>query len=421
MIFGACGGGGNKPADAPQGDAHHDAPADVPIDMPLDAYVPTNVHGTLLLVDATVIDASAQSIGLAGGVIDLEVADLSMGGGTVVFGTSPLGGCVITQYDPTHPPNPLVDAGPFVIADDTTHPGGLTRTVGPCVFANGQYQCVSNHQTNQAVTSVGNNSTAPGTVAESFGGTPFTGENVQGSWIVINGFTNMAYNSGTSAFPIVAQPAAGTLVVADPAGTTAAAEAAASGIDYTVLNGVAPVPGGADFFAGGGGTNGNPGPSIHVSHAATAVWPAIDVAVDVVGEGWTLSDPGDPTAFPLGTTTVADQTYGCATGNTCGDTSSAPLQATVIAGHATKKSLAGLAPFQMPTEIPGTDTWMSWQCVFLAHSGTMPAAAVQAVHDFAPTRVETRVIEATLNEVASGNNTTDLVVGHAIVGHTDAP
>jgi hypothetical protein len=212
------------------------------------------------------------------------------------------------------------------------------------------------------------------------------------------------------------------LLVANPAGTTSAAEVAASGINYTVLNGVGPVPGGADFFAGGGGTANNPGPSIHLSHAATSVWPAIDVAIDVIGEGWSLSDPGDPTAFPLGTATVTAQTYGCATGGTCGDTSSAPLKGIVIAGHATKKSLTGLAPFQMPTEVPGTDSWLTWNCVFpLAQSGTMPAAAVQAIHDFAPTRVEQRVIEATFNQLANGNDSTNVVVGHAIVGHTDAP
>jgi hypothetical protein len=403
--------------DAP---VHHDAPAD----SPPDAYVPT-VSGLLFVADVSVADAAAASVGgLSGGTIDLEFADIGMGGGSAVYGTNPVGGCVITEYDPTHTPSPLLDAGPVTIADDTTHPGGLTRTIGPCAFdgTSHQYMCISNHQANVAVTSAGANSTAPGTVAQVFTGTPFTGQNLQGSWININGFTTAAYNSGAAAFPIVANPSTSQLLVANPAGTNSTPEPAASGITYTVLNGVGPVPGGADFFAGGGGTTGNPGPSIHISKAANTVWPAIDVAVDVIGENFSLSDPGNPTAFPLGTAAVTDQVYGCATGGTCGDTSSATLKGIVLAGHATRKSLAGLAPFQMPTEVPGTDTWLTWNCVFLSsQSGTMPAAAVQVVHDFAPTRVEQRVIEATFNILNSGNDSTNLVVGHAIVGHTTAP
>ncbi len=403
----------------------HSRPDAASIDStPIDGPPTPTVGGTIALTDVTVLDAAGQALGLSGGVVNISFSDLTMNGGTHPGGfVNPVNGCLLTEYDPTHLPNPSIDGGPILVTDDTTHSGGLTRTIGPCGFsaqAGNTYVCESNAAANQAVTAVGNNATAAGTVVFQFSGTPFTGENVQGSYVVIGGFANAHYNGQ---FPIVAQPAPMVLVVADPAGTADAAEPAASGINYAVFNGVAPVPGGSDYFAGGGGSTGNPGPSVHIHHDATAVWPVIDTSVDVVGQGWALDNPSAVTSFPLGSATVAAQTYGCSTN--CGDTSSALVQAMIISGSATKKSLAGLAPFQMPPEVPGTDTWMTWQCAFIGSStATMPAAAVQAIHDFQPTRVEIQVINAAgaILQSGPGNvNQTNLLVGHAFVGHTTAP
>jgi hypothetical protein len=97
----------------------------------------------------------------------------------------------------------------------------------------------------------------------------------------------------------------------------------------------------------------------------------------------------------------------------------------IVSGKATKQDVSALAPYQMPTEVPGTDDWIEWQCAFLgAHQATMPIGAVQAIHDFAPTRVETRVIEAAgaiLQTGPAGVDQLNLLVGHAFVGHTDPP
>lgn len=107
--------------------------------------------------------------------------------------------------------------------------------------------------------------------------------------------------------------------------------------------------------------------------------------------------------------------------DTCGDESTSPLKAMIVSGSASKKSVAGLLPFQMPTEVPGTDTWIEWQCAFLgAKSATMPQAAVQAIIDFAPTRVETQVLFVA-GTILDGNGTNvatlRVLSGHAIAGH----
>jgi hypothetical protein len=77
----------------------------------------------------------------------------------------------------------------------------------------------------------------------------------------------------------------------------------------------------------------------------------------------------------------------------------------------------------MPTEIPGTDNWLEWQCAYLlSDSATMPLAAVQAIVDFEPTRVEMRVLRVAGTIVNDGGvNEARILVGHGLVGHTDPP
>jgi len=95
----------------------------------------------------------------------------------------------------------------------------------------------------------------------------------------------------------------------------------------------------------------------------------------------------------------------------------------IISGSATRRSVAGLFPFQMPTEISGSETpWVEWQCAFLASkTADMPAAAVQAILDFAPTRVEVQalLVAGTILDGDGGNVATSglkLLVGHALAG-----
>jgi hypothetical protein len=457
-LTGACGGGGGKPAtvdgadnDSGNGDGRTDSgAADVP---PSDGGADTaaadggasdagtgtdagstdappvaTVAGLVDVSDVTLIDPAAAAVGgIRGGVVSIGFSDLSDGnGGVALVGTSAVGGCLVLEYDPTHVPNRTLDAAAITIANSPAGESpatGLLTIVGPCSFVSavGRYFCISNSGTNQAVVAVGANAAAPGTVELQFA-TPFTGESLVGSHLRINGFATAAYNSGTSTFPIVAQPAADTLIVFDPAGTNGTSETSGGGISDVVLNGLAPVPlagSGADFLGTG---------SIAVSKPASAVWPAVNATVDVPGQGWSLSDAGDPTMLPLGGV-ASDLVFGCGNGSpgsasddTCGDGSTAPVTAMIVAGRATRQSVTALPSYEMPTETPGTDTWLDFRCSAIgAHSVTLTRAALQAIIDFAPTRVEVRVQNAAAAILNDGLNSTTLLAGHAIVGHTTAP
>ncbi|HTJ41175.1 MAG TPA: hypothetical protein VL463_03740 [Kofleriaceae bacterium] len=426
----ACGDDATKggPADAkiPVIDAPNNTPDGSPDAMPPDAMPTAEVAGTVAVTDVTVLDSdSAAAGGIKGGAISITFSDLTMNGGTVLSGTSQVNGCVVVKYDPTHLPNPPEDAGAITVTNNPANESpatGLLKTVGPCVFnaAAKTYLCVSNNDTAQTATAVGSNATIPGSVTYQFTTTPFTGEKLVGSYLRINGFTNAHFNSGASAFPIVAQPTDNTVLVINPAGAGDVAEPGTTGLTDTVLNGFNPVPAlggnGPDFLGTGG---------ITITKTTATAFKMFAQNIDVPGQGWTLSDPGDPTAIPL-TGTATEQKYGCGTGNTCGDGSTTLIQAMIISGRATKKSVAGLPNYGMPTEVPGTDTWLEYQCGFIgSKTATLDAAALQAIIDFAPTRVEMRVINSAGNIITDtslpGSPQTFVVAGHAFVGHTTAP
>ena len=142
--------------------------------------------------------------------------------------------------------------------------------------------------------------------------------------------------------------------------------------------------------------------------------------------GFTL-DAGSQLAHVFPTTTAAAVNYSCDNDtsgspgdDTCGDESSTTLKAMIISGSASKKSVAGIFPFQMPTEVPGTDEWLEWQCAFLlSKSADMPEAAVQAIIDFGPTRVEQQIlfVAGTILDDGGGVNQMRVLSGHALAGH----
>jgi hypothetical protein len=78
-------------------------------------------------------------------------------------------------------------------------------------------------------------------------------------------------------------------------------------------------------------------------------------------------------------------------------------------------------PWAMPDEIAGSSTaWLEWQCIFLlSRRADLPAAAVQAILDFQPTRVEQTVQFVAGSILDDGANVGGLAVltGHALSGH----
>lgn len=392
------------------------------------------VGSTVAVSDVTVTTEEAAAAGFRGGSISISFSDLTMGGGDPIFveaDGAPIQSCLIQQFDATHTPNPLLDGGTVTITNEPASEApatGLLKTVGPCnalAPLGNTYLCISGAGMDSTVTAADIAGSPPANVvAYTITGADFTGQDLVGSYLQINGFTTATYNSGASAFPIMAVSPPNTIVALNNAASGATPEADVTTIDYTILNGFAPIPQPQapfdnDFLGTG---------SVRISKpAADGVWPAVDEVVDVRGQGWTLdSVSDDPDGFP--TATAVALRYGCDNDNadagddTCGDESATLVQAIIISGRATRKDLTGLQPFQMPTEVPGTDTWLEWQCAFIGFKeADMPVEAVQEIIDFAPTRVEQRILLVAGAIIMDGDNTLRLLVGHGFVGHTTFP
>jgi hypothetical protein len=442
LALGACGdniGGDDTPnIDGPTIDS---APGP---DAMVDAMTaqPAMRAMTLAVTDVSVLGASATAImgGVRGGSSSIVFSDLTMNGGMVVAGTQPIGGCVVTEFSPTALPNPGLDGGAVTITNEPPAEApatGLLKTVGPCTFMGAAgYRCISH--AGMAVAANATNLPAPnppGAIAYTFPTQTFPATPAMvGSYLNVNGFTDGAFNSGMSAFPVVSQNATTTLVAFNPAGEAGTMETQPM-TNFAVINAFAPVPGagpGADFLGAG---------TVHISKPADPDWPAIDTNVGVVGEGFALDmDSDDPSNLPA--TAAGPLVFECngvddVDGNgddTCGDTQSATtVRAIIVSGRATQKPVPAPGPtapdFVMPTEVPGTDTWREWQCAYLlSRSATLTQEALEAIlgkdgTGFTPTRIEMRVLfvaGAITNGPNPGDNMTGRVlVGHGIVGHTD--
>jgi len=405
VTLGACGGGGDDDGsagpDAPTGDGDPDG-----FEGPTRAL-------TISVADLAVTTPSAAAVSTRGGAISIEVEDLTTGGGEIVFGESPVGGCVVTRFDAAHPAHPTLDAGTVTIANPGVEESGLLKPVGPCDYRpDTGYLCVSTEAADQTATATPTG--VSGTELYAFQDQNFARDYV-GSYLVVNGFAQAGNNSGARAFPIVGQPAATTLTVVNDggaAGTTAAAS-------FSVINGAGPIPtaGGAnaDFLA-------SEVDQIRIAKPASDEFGAIDVTVYTRGEGFDLDDASAlPHQLP---TSAAAVTFSCGgAGGSCGADAdpTGVLEAFVISGRTTDASVEGLEDYEMPAP---TGTYATFQCGFLldeSTSGTIPADAVAAILATGPTRIETRVLNVAGVQGVDGDQAFTIVVGHGVVGHTTIP
>jgi hypothetical protein len=377
--------------------------------------------GTIAIADVRVTTPGAAAVGgIRGGAIDIEFSDLTLGGGEVVFGTSPIGGCTVTRYDADGTPNaphPAVDAGTVTIANPGDEESGLLKPVGPCTFSEGRGYACSSHGglTNGVTVSPGANDTATYVLSAQ----DFTGVDLEGAYLTVSGFTEGGNNSGAAAFPIIRQLGAtgNNLVVVNPG---AAAEAVVDNVNFGILNGAGPIPVGA-----GGDANflALEVDQIRVTKPADDDWPAIDFTTYTRGEGFDLDDASaEAHEFP---TTAVDMDFSCAgVGGNCGADGDATLEALIVSGRTTDAPIPG-APYPdylMPDPVT---QYATFQCGFLLQdSARLPSGAVEAILSTDPTRVEVRVLRVAgtvLQDSENANAETRILIGHGVVGHTDIP
>jgi len=429
-LFAACGDNNG------QGDDGGDDAS--PIDgMPADADLSPTVGSTLAITDVTVTDPlpAASDPHLKGAAISLEFTDLTTGGGTNLFGTSAVGGCVVTGYDATHSASPSIDAGAITISGD-----GKLMPVGPCTYQAGAgYLCISAASSMTSPQAIDVSAGAAGLTNYKFNSTDafamLSAQDTVGAYLKVGGFTTHPEFNSATAFPIVRQTN-GTdfvvLTVINSGATATTTDTTAVG-GFAVLNGAGPIPSvftvdpaDSDFLTT---AIADPGPpvvnhTIRIQKEASSVWPAIDFTTYPRGEGFALADESTkPHTFPF-TSPAADVTFTCTgTNGACGADSdqTGTLEAIIVSGRTTKKDVSTLKPFEMPPITPGEE-YVTFQCGFLFEdAATMPAAAVQKILDSAPTRVEVRVLRVVGTQVTNGTNTATIVVGHGLVGHTTAP
>jgi hypothetical protein len=353
-------------------------------------------------------DPEAQSCcsGLRGGTIGARFENLETGTGGDVVLTS--GACTVTTTT-AQAAHPGFDAGQLSIGGD-----GLLKTVVPCTYEPtwGGYLCQSHYgESSSGQASVGAN----GIVTYSFGPETFNGDFV-GSTLVVEGFGNTALNG---VFSIV-QHTQTTVSVANAAASGSSGETGV-GISYAVFNaaGVGPGTADQDFL-------GTANQTITVDKITDTDGDVINFPLYVThvrGSGFKLDiDSDKPDDFP---STAQTLTYSCGGSNgSCGDEvtpEQGAQNAMIVRGRATRAALNGQPPYVMVFDPNGTE--LELECVYPnSDVATIPSDVVQAILDFQPTRVQigvSRVTRVTLPDPEHPDNTTQIVVGHSLTGHTD--
>ncbi|MEZ4366482.1 MAG: hypothetical protein R2939_09380 [Kofleriaceae bacterium] len=426
LTLAACGDNDeNLPADAAPGSPDASAPADA-------APMATR-SATIAVTQATVTKTTGPSVGgppplqLTGGSFSIDFQDVSGTQVPPVFGDGSIGSCTVFKYTAgTNGPPPSVDEGAVTI----NGAGLLKPNPNPCTFsaAAGEYLCIAGGGAGVGGSVSSPGAGGPGTANVTITGATF-GAATQaevGMYLDLSG-TGVANYTGQ--FPIVGVAGVSTLVIGGPFPGLAATPFAAG--TYGLIQGAGPVPGSTSPLTPKYLDDAASPADVHIEMAASAAYPdGIDIDLEPIAAGLTLSSTGGfllPHQFP---TTAADAPFSCAAadGGDCGnDPSTGDLKAFIITGRTTTGDLSGRPVYDMPPPAAG-DEYTTFTCSFLSPStkGTIPQAAVAAILDTtpAPTRIETRVIRANGSTTFQGPgavNQLNILVGQALVGHTDVP
>jgi hypothetical protein len=255
-------------------------------------------------------------------------------------------------------------------------------------------------------------------------GADFSNISYRGMNVILAGFIAEEGNGRFAVLASAATPTLGAGLADDElllanslelaANTTLAADSG-----YQTLVGAGPIPGGFDFLDDADGA------PIVMTKAAITDAPALASTLKANGDGFALLDaPASEVAheFPES----GDATFACADGDTpptvdtCGFTDDTNvLNGIVVFGETTDGTF--LLPSALPsafTEMPDPITqYARFQCSGIGQKSiTIPAAAVALINSTGHTRIQTSV--TFVNAEIAGK--TNVVVGHGVLGFTDA-
>lgn len=393
-------GGGNGPDGAVGPDAGPDAAAP-------DAMPPTRRAGTIVISELRV--TAEADPGLSGADIDIRYVDPDVA--TVpVFpadATEPAvaaepGQCVVWVYDGTSTERepPVIDEGAVTII-------GALSPIGTCAYdADRGYACQFATGTVPSETTINRTSQKV-----DWGIAEFTGKDVAGMEVTLSGLAR-AGNNGT--FPIVANDDT-SLTIVNPNAQTEIVEAD-SGATYAIFAGIGPTPAEKPFL--GDGT------MVIVGKAAGAeVAGFADVALAAAGEGLQLLATSAQLFDLPGA--AADSPFQCGApgDDRCGSTPAGTAPMLLLTGRTTDAALGQAGPTDMPAP---ANRHAVFECRSAegAQELTLPAAALQAILDTGPTRIETKLLRVVRTDDVEGDPakpgiTTEILVGHGLVGYTD--
>lgn len=418
LLFAACGDDG--------GGATFDAAVAIDAAAP-DAMPDPTFSGTVSLAEVTVTNAEAAALG---GVA---------GGAAVISFTAP---------DDIVPPDPDFDNNvgeckvtivTIATKDEQGSEGGPVSVTGTlagdfgCAYnaAVDAYACSSADAAAAGTLAMATATLVPnggglvGTMDLTAVGNDFSAIDYRGMNIVLQGWDD---DAGNGRFAIVADSDTGGALGAGLADDQlrlvnsqglAGASALLADSGYQTLVGAGPIPGlGAapyDFLDDGTNT-------VTMTKAAATNAPALASSLKANGDGFALLAAGSEVAHAFPAT--GDATFACADGDTpptidtCGFTDPGNvLNGIVVFGETTDGVLTtgALASF---AEMPDPVTqYARFQCSGIGQKAiTIPAAAVALINGTGHTRIQTSV--TFVNAEIAGK--TNVVVGHGVLGFTDA-
>ena len=304
------------------------------------------------------------------------------------FGIPPCN-AVVTDTDNPLSANPDLNEGTVKI-EIKTAAGASARTIPDCVFANGDYRCIS------GMGSAATIGAGPSAGLYTFMGTGTTAATA-GQYVVITGGAGIG-----TALPIVNVPAAMTLIVASltgaaPPGTTGA---------WITAAGLGPVPGAPppEFIAndetvkvtltGATGT--------HYGNVATGDIPA--------GDEFELDDATAAmltAGIDLNSTTPL--MFGCK--KTVGGTACPAAQGTIINIQSTDAT-----SFTGPTDMGTPDKYSgNLTCAAFAETVSIPINLLAVLRAGNPTKLRISILRDGFSPVNGMGNSINVVAGHAIV------